>query len=166
MRVLVAYGSKRGGTSGLAQMIAEELGGMGLETVVQPARKVKSLESSDAVVVAGALYANRWHRDARHFTRRHAKALRERPVWLVSSGPLDASAVAGDIAPVRHVAIAMSMVAARGQVTFGGRLEADAKGFPASAMAKKRAGDWRDRDHVHRWAASVAGELLQPQVGT
>ena len=45
---------------------------------------------------------------------------------------------------------------ARGQVTFGGRLEPSVRGFPASAMAKKTAGDWRDRDHVHSWASGVA----------
>jgi len=159
MRVLIAYGSKRGGTAGLAEMIGDELTEAGLQTVVKPAREVKLLDGFDAVVVAGALYAFRWHRDARHFVRRHAKTLRERPVWLVSSGPLDDSAVAKEIPPVKQVARAMSKIGARGHVTFGGRLEVDAKGFPASAMAKTRAGDWRDRDHVHRWASGISADL-------
>jgi len=159
MRVLIAYGSKRGGTEGLARMIGTELATAGLETTVQPARAVRSLEGFDAIVIAGALYAFRWHRDARALARRHAKALRERPVWLVSSGPLDDSAVGGDIPPVKQVARVMSRIGARGQVTFGGRLLADAKGFPASAMAKTKAGDWRDPAHVHQWALGLAGEL-------
>lgn len=73
MRVLVAYGSKRGGTEGLARMIGGELAAAGMQTTVQPARGVRSLEGFDAVVIAGALYASRWHADARRFTRRHAK---------------------------------------------------------------------------------------------
>ncbi|MGO9028047.1 MAG: flavodoxin domain-containing protein [Acidimicrobiales bacterium] len=159
MNVLVAYGSKRGGTAGLAEMISGELTAAGLQAVVRPAREVKSLEGFDVVVVAGALYAFRWHRDARRFVRRHAGELRERPVWLVSSGPLDDSASTKEVPPVKQVAAAMSAIGARGHVTFGGRLEPDAKGFPASAMAKKKAGDWRDPAQVHRWASEVAGEL-------
>ncbi|MEZ5143227.1 MAG: hypothetical protein R2726_12020 [Acidimicrobiales bacterium] len=45
-------------------------------------------------------------------------------------------------------------------MTFGGRLPADAKGFPASAMAKDHAGDWRDHDQVQAWAGDVARELV------
>jgi len=159
MKVLVAYGSKRGGTAGLARMIGDELAAVGFQPVVEPARGVKSVDDFDAVVIAGSLYAFRWHRDARGFARRHAKALRERPVWLVSSGPLDDSATAGDIPPVKQVAKVMEAIGARGHVTFGGRLEADAKGFPASAMAKTKAGDWRDPAHVHRWVSALAEEL-------
>jgi len=159
MRVLIAFGSKRGGTEGLAGMIGSELAAAGMETAVQPARAVRSLDGFDAVVIAGALYASRWHGDARRFTRRHAKTLRALPVWLVSSGPLDDSALGGDIPPVKHVASAMSKIGARGQVTFGGRLEADAKGFPASAIARTKAGDWRDPTHVRSWASAVAEDL-------
>jgi menaquinone-dependent protoporphyrinogen oxidase len=160
VQVLIAYGSKRGGTAGLAEMIGDELTAAGLGTVVKPAGDVRSLDGYDAVVIAGALYAARWHRDARHFVRRHAGELRGRDVWLVSSGPL--SAVTGAIPPVKQVEKLMAQVGARGQVTFGGRLESTAKGFPASAMAKKSAGDWRDRAQVHTWAASVASELGCP----
>ena len=44
-------------------------------------------------------------------------------------------------------------------VTFGGRLLPDAKGFPASAMAKKLVGDWRDPEHVQRWTDTIASRL-------
>ncbi len=53
----------------------------------------------------------------------------------------------------------MASIGARGHLTIGGRLEPDAKGFPTSAMAKKGAGDWRDRDQVHRWVASIVADL-------
>jgi menaquinone-dependent protoporphyrinogen oxidase len=159
MRVLVAYGSKRGGTAGLAEMIRDELTAAGLDAVATPAGDVHHLDGFGAVIVAGALYANRWHRDARRFVRRHRQALRLVPVWLVASGPLNDSAVTTEIPTVRHVAKAIARIGAQGQVTFGGRLAADAKGFPASAMAKTKAGDWRDSTHVHRWATAVASEL-------
>ena len=159
MQVLIAYGSKRGGTAGLAKMIGEELDRAGFQTTVKPAREVKGLDGFDAVIIAGALYAFRWHRDARRFARRHAQTLRDRPVWLVSSGPLDGSAGEGEIRPVKQAARVMTSIGARGHVTFGGRLEAGARGFPARAMAKKSAGDWRDPAQVRKWAATVAEAL-------
>ena len=159
MRVLVAYGSKMGGTAGLAEMIGQALAETGHEPVVRPAAQVRDLAGVEAVIVAGALYAFRWHRDARRFVRRHRAALRRLPVWLVSSGPLDDSATKREIPPTGQVRKLAALVEAKGHMTFGGRLAPDAKGFPASAMAKKNAGDWRDAEHVRGWVASVAGEL-------
>jgi menaquinone-dependent protoporphyrinogen oxidase len=86
----------------LAKMIGEELDRAGFQTAVKPAREVKGLDGFDAVIIAGALYAFRWHRDARRFARRHAQTLRDRPVWLVSSGPLDGSAGEGEIPGSAH----------------------------------------------------------------
>ncbi|HTY30848.1 flavodoxin domain-containing protein [Mycobacterium sp.] len=164
MRVLVSFGSKRGGTEGLATMIGDALSEAGCDVVVRPARQAGELGGIDAVIVAGALYANRWHRDARRFVRRNAPALRELPVWLVSSGPLDDSAEKRDIPPTPQVAKLLHRVGARGHVTFGGRLEPDAKGFPAGAMAKKRAGDWRSPAHVRRWVTAVVDELRRSTI--
>ena len=161
MSMLVVYGSKRGGTEGLATMIGEALSARGLQADVRKASEVNSVASYRAVVVAGALYAGRWHRDARRFVRRHAAALRERAVWLVSSGPLDDSARSGNIKPVRQVAKLAAAVGARGTVTFGGRLERDARGFPASAMVKTRSGDWRDPEQVSRFADAVRDALTE-----
>jgi menaquinone-dependent protoporphyrinogen oxidase len=161
MRVLVAYGSTRGGTEGLAHMVADGLREKEFTVEVLPAGKVHGIEGYDAVVVGGALYAFRWHRAARRFVRRHAADLRRLPVYLFSSGPLDDTAAKGEIPPVKGVAALMELVNARGHVTFGGRLSQYARGFPASAMAKKVAGDWRDPVHVRVWSHSVAAQLHQ-----
>ena len=158
-RILVAYGSKRDGTAGLAAMIRDALTAAGHEVAVSPARDITCLRGLDAVIVAGALYADRWHRDARHFVRRHRAALSELPVWLVSTGPLDDTATQRDIPPTPQVRKLADLVGARGHVTFGGRLSPDAKGFLASAMAKTKAGDWRDPAQVDRWVASIVEEL-------
>jgi len=164
MRVLVSFGSKRGGTAGLAVMIGDALTEAGCDAIVSPAKDVGELGGVDAVIVAGALYANRWHRDARRFVRRNASALCEVPVWLVSSGPLDDSAEKRDIPPTAQVAKLVRRVGARGHVTFGGRLEPHAKGFPASAMAKTKAGDWRSPAHVRRWVTTVLDDLHRPTI--
>ena len=160
MRVLVAYGSKMGGTRGLADMIGNELADNGLDVDIVDARAVTSLDGFDAVVLGGALYTARWHKHARRFVSRHRKALKDKPVWLFSSGPLDDSALAEDIPPVRFVRNAMVQTGARGHMTFGGRMPVDAKGFPASSMARTNSGDWRDPDQVRGWAKLIAERLL------
>lgn len=165
MRVLVAYGSKRGGTAGLATMIGDALTNAGGDAIVLAADEVHDLAGVDAVIVAGGLYASRWHRDARRFVRRNAAALRELPVWLVSSGPLDDSAEKQEIPPTKQVKKLADRIGARGHVTFGGSLAPDAKGFPASALAKTRSGDWRDPDHVCRWVATIVDQLHSASIG-
>lgn len=159
MRVLVAYASERGGTAEIAEWVGAELRRAGVEADVRPAGEVTALDGYDAAVVGGALYAGRWHREARRFVRHHAAALAQRPVWLFSSGPLDHTAEEKEIVPVRGVAKFADRVGARGHATFGGRLDPGAKGFMASKVAKRSAGDYRDRDHVAGWAAGIAREL-------
>ena len=157
-RVLVTHGSKRGGTAELAEMIAEVLRERGLAVDCLPAAGMPEVSPYDAVIVGGALYMTRWHRAARRFVRRNAAELQQRRVWLFSSGPLDDSA-SHEIRPVAGVAKLMEKVGARGHVTFGGRLAPDARGFIASKMARAHAGDWRDRDAIRAWAASIADSI-------
>jgi menaquinone-dependent protoporphyrinogen oxidase len=121
--------------------------------------EVDDLSRFNAVIVGGALYANRWHRAARKFVKRHEDELRAMPVWFFSSGPLDDSAESRDIPPTKQVSMLMERAGARGHVTFGGRLSRDPRGFVASKMARKHAGDWRSRDHVWAWATEMSASL-------
>ena len=57
MRVLVTYGSKHGGTGGLARAIGEGLVVAGHRVDVLPADKVDALDSWGAVVMGGACLA-------------------------------------------------------------------------------------------------------------
>jgi menaquinone-dependent protoporphyrinogen oxidase len=159
MKILVTYGSARGGTEELAQMVADGLHDEGFAVALLPPHQVKGFDEYGAVVVGGALYAFRWHRAARRFVKHHSRELQARPTYFFSSGPLDDSAAKGDIPPVKGVQALMERVGARGHVTFGGRLSPDARGFPASAMAKKHGGDWRDAELVREWVRSIAPEL-------
>ncbi len=159
MRVLVTFGSRRGGTEGLAYMVADGLRAAGLEADVLPAEMAHDISGYDAIIVGGALYAFRWHRAARRFVRKHAADLRARPTYFFSSGPLDDSASTGDIPPVSGVSMLMERAGARGHATFSGRLSPYARGIPAAAMAKKTAGDWRDEAQVRSWATEIARQL-------
>ncbi|MGC2239437.1 MAG: flavodoxin domain-containing protein [Acidimicrobiia bacterium] len=159
MRILIAHGSKMGGTEGLAGMLGTDLTSAGFEVDVVPAAKVKDLRPYEAVIIGGALYAGRWHKDARSLVKRFQTDLVRQAVWFFASGPLDDSAEERTIPPVSQIQKLMDLVHAKGYMTFGGRLPADAKGFPASAMAKNHAGDWRDPEHVSAWADEIVNDL-------
>jgi menaquinone-dependent protoporphyrinogen oxidase len=165
-RILVAWATRRGGTEGIARIIAESLAEDGFDVVVQPAHSVRDLDRFHAAIVGGALYANRWHHDARRFVERNVASLRRIPVWLFSSGPLDDSAEQQQIPPVTQVAVLMERIGACGHATFGGRLPADARGFPAAAMAKTQSGDRRNPERIRAWAGSLARDIpiAQPRI--
>ena len=98
MHILIAHGSKYGGTKGLANQIAATLREIGGHTVdVRRGFELDGLGGYDAVIVGGGLYAGRWHRHARRFVMRHVDELRCMPVWMFSSGPLDHSASERDL---------------------------------------------------------------------
>ncbi|HEX8111968.1 MAG TPA: flavodoxin domain-containing protein [Kofleriaceae bacterium] len=159
MRVLVAWGSRHGGTEGIARRIADAMREASVDVELRAAREVDTLDGYDAAILGGALYANRWHRDARRLITRHLAALRRIPVWLFSSGPLDESAARAPIAPVTEVAILMERIGAVGHATFGGRLEPDVTGWMAHAMAPSHSGDWRDPAQIRAWAIDIAARL-------
>ncbi|MEV5607565.1 flavodoxin domain-containing protein [Streptomyces sp. NPDC052225] len=161
-RVLVAYGTKRGATADIAEQIADALKKTGCAAETRPAGEVRDLAEYDAVVLGGALYAGRWHRDTRRLARRTEKVLADRPVWLFSSGPLDDSATRRDIPAVPAVRRVADRVHARGHVTFGGCLTDDTRGRTARMIVKSgRGGDFRDADQIATWAAEIGRELTR-----
>ncbi|MFD0318513.1 flavodoxin domain-containing protein [Streptomyces flavalbus] len=160
VKVLVAYGTTNGATAEIAETVAEVLNREGVPAEARPARSVSDAAAYGAVVVGGALYAGRWHKDARRFVRRHRGELAGRPVWFFSSGPLDTSASEREIPPVPGVQRAMTELDAVGHVTFGGRLEEGARGRVARMILRSgKGGDFRDTTAVESWATGIAKEL-------
>lgn len=160
--VLVAYGSRQGGTAEIAGLIAATLFEAGVPADVRPAREVARLAPYRAVVLGGGLYGDRWHRDARRFTRRHVRELRDRPVWLFASGPLALVASPSAVPPVGQVMAAAARVRTRGVATFGGRLSPDAAGPLTSwRVSGGQAADFRDEEQIRRWARGIADQLLR-----
>jgi menaquinone-dependent protoporphyrinogen oxidase len=157
--VLVTWGSKLGGSAGIARIVADVLEEKGFDVDALPASEVGDVRVYHAAVIGGAIYANRWHREARRFVSRNLNTLRRMPVWMFSSGPLDASADGDALAPIPQVDVLMERVGAQGHVTFGGRLAAYSGELPAKALARVRSGDWRNPERVRAWAERVAVAL-------
>lgn len=158
MQLLVVYGSTRGGTAGLAHMVADACAMQGISADVRRAGDVRDLGDADAVIVGGALYNNRWHPEAVVFVGRHRAALQQLPVWFFSSGPLDTSARSGALAPVPQVNTLAREVEIRGHMTFGGLLDRRPNGL-FGMFAYGTEGDFRDRRHVAEWVERIATEL-------
>ena len=157
MTVLVAYASKRGSTAEIAETIAATLRREGLGVCLERAEDVQSLDPYDAVVLGSAVYMKRWRGDARHFLKKHRKALKQIPFWVFSSGPV------GDPAkdnpkwtePPR-IAEKVEEQGCREHVVFGGCLPAEPTGFMEKAMVDRTPKEFRDR---RDWAHMIAGQL-------
>jgi menaquinone-dependent protoporphyrinogen oxidase len=165
-RVLVTTASKHGATAELASFLAaclqESAAGRrcGLAAVAVPVHQQPDPARYDAVVLASAVYVGRWLEPARHYAAEHATALRGRPVWLLSSGPIgeppfppDEPHDAGPIAAV---------VGARGHRVFPGRLDKQLLSIGERAMVtamRAPVGDFRDWEAVRTWAEEIAEDL-------
>ena len=92
-RVLVVYGSRHGGTQGIAERIGEVLRARGLDATVRSAASVSDAEirGADAFVVGSGVYMGSWLDEPLNFMARHKDTLSARPLWLFSSGPLPGS---------------------------------------------------------------------------
>ncbi|MEO6043528.1 MAG: flavodoxin domain-containing protein, partial [Tepidiformaceae bacterium] len=88
MKVLVAYASKHGSTAEIARAIALDLRADGLAVDVQQAGDVSAVQPYDAVILGSAVYMGHWLDAARDLAAREAVALRQRDVWLFSTGPI------------------------------------------------------------------------------
>ena len=94
LRVLIVVASKHGATAEIGTALARGLAdsavgpATGLEAVCLPVEQRPDPAHYDAVVLGSAVYMGRWLEPAREYAAAHAAALRGRPVWLFSSGPI------------------------------------------------------------------------------
>jgi hypothetical protein len=75
MNVLVAYASRFGSTSDIAECIAEKLRQQGTPADARPVEAAVDLDGYDAFVVGSAVFAGHWMEEATEFVRRHRAVL-------------------------------------------------------------------------------------------
>jgi menaquinone-dependent protoporphyrinogen oxidase len=165
-RVLVVAASRHGSTAEIAAMLARGIGesdagkASGIIGVAVPAEQRPDPSAFDAVVLGSAVYAGRWLDGAREYAAAHAAALRTRPVWLFSSGPIGSPVVAED--EPHDAAPLGALTGARAHRVFPGRLDPTRLSFGERAMVtamRAPIGDFRNWDEVRAWAAEIAAEL-------
>jgi menaquinone-dependent protoporphyrinogen oxidase len=160
MKVLVSAASKHGATAGIAEAIAEGLREGGLDPVLLAPESVESIDGFDAVIIGSGVYAGQWLGPAKQLVQRHAEALKARPVWLFSSGPMgDPPKPEGDPTDVPPL---VELIAPREHRVFSGQIDKGQLNFGEKLIVKAvRApeGDFRPWDEIRAWAASIAQEL-------
>ena len=161
-QVLVTAASRHGATADIAAALARaiEASGTGVSAQSVPVEQRPDPLLFTAVVLGSAVYAGRWLEPAREYASARAAALRDRPVWLFSSGPIGAPPFPPDepydVAPLTR------LTGARGHTVFAGRLDQDRLGFGERAMVtamRAPTGDFRDWEAIRAWGADIAGQL-------
>ena len=153
-RALVTYASKHGSTREVAERVAEVMRGAGLAVDVMPAANVGHLRGYDAIVLGGALYTGRLHKDARRFLARHREALAVRSVAVFAMGPAsnEPSDVAGSRAQLDRALAKTPEVTPMSVAIFGGVIDPDKLRFPFNRMPASDARDWTA---IEAWAAEL-----------
>lgn len=174
MKVLVGYATRHGATAGIGQRVAAVLTDAGLEVDLARIDTVGDISKYDAFVIGSAAYYFHWLKEASSFVRRHVDVLRDRPVWLFSSGPVGPDKVDAEghdilkgAEPKEFVDFLVAINPRDEHVFFGafdpdaepvGLMERVTRMLPAVREALPT-GDFRDWAEIDRWAEGIASEL-------
>jgi menaquinone-dependent protoporphyrinogen oxidase len=187
--VLIVYGSRHGGTQGIAERIGEVLRAHGLDAEVAAADPVADVGGADAVVVGSGVYMGSWLKEPLAFMQRNETALASRPLWLFSSGPLVGSTVKKDdtdpltdaLGPEdgpgsggrkKVAALSAATHPIDHRVFFGAFEPKDPPRTLAERVVRMMPaakgilppGDFRDWDAIEAWAREIAASLVGPAV--
>jgi menaquinone-dependent protoporphyrinogen oxidase len=165
MRVLVTYASRHGATADIAEVVSAVLrdepeGDAARRVDLLLLEEVEDVSGYDAVVVGSAVYLGRWMPEARAFLHENRAALRRRPVWLFSSGPIGHTA--GPEQDAVDTDELIDEVQARGYAGFAGRLrraDLDLDERLAVGRLHVEEGDYRDWTRIREWAEEIADAL-------
>jgi menaquinone-dependent protoporphyrinogen oxidase len=190
-KVLVVYGSRHGGSEGIARRIGEILRAKGIAAPVMPADKAapEDVRDADGFVVGSAVYMGHWLKEPIEFLEDFPTVLRSRPVWLFSSGPLPGSTRSQDPGDPLTDALGPSAgpgsggrkkieelaasIGARDHRVFLGRYDPDdpPRSLPERVvrmlpMAKGVLphGDFRNWPDIEAWALEIAAAMTSPAV--
>lgn len=164
MRILVTVSSRHGATAELAT----EIGRILRETLdapvtvdVQLVREVDTVEPYEVVILGSAIYLGHWLDEAAQFARGHAATLRQRAVWLFSSGPVgDVLGLDEDVSA--EIDGIVAAIGARDHRVFAGKIDLHhLRGSEHTFVQRLRVpqGDYRDWAAVRTWAGQIARDL-------
>jgi len=165
--VLVAFASRHGATRETAATVARELirAGRdrgGLSVVLAPVQQQPDVVAFDAVVLGSAVYGGRWLAPALDWVGRMSAQLRERPVWLFSTGVPSVPWPSRTVGDGRWVAEALG---ARQHRSFDGRVERRLLSPAERAWCPATLGTGQlDRAAVTDWSVRIAAEIAERAV--
>ena len=162
MKILVAYASKHGSTTGIAENIAAKLRAADHEVDVGPVAEVADVGTYDAYVIGSAVYYGGWMKEATAFVESNTAWLARRPVWLFSSGPVGPAAPADP----KELPALREAIAPQGHRVFYGALDRHHLSIGERIVVgavKAPDGDYRDWREIEAWADEIARELAKTE---
>lgn len=166
-KVLIVYPSPLGATGETAREVMEELTARGLQVDLRRTSEISELTDYDAVVLGSAVYMKRWRGDARHFLKKHRKALKQMPFWVFSSGPVGDPSSDPEWTEPPKIIEKVKELGGREHVLFGGCLPTEPMSFMEKAMVERTLKEYRDcRDWtaIREWACQIAAKLAAAHV--
>ena len=160
MNVLIAFASKHGSTGEIARIIAQDLENAGITVELREAGEVDAVDEFDAVILGSSIYVGQWQKDALTLIDRTEAQLRDRQVWLFSSGPVGADPFPAGEPPITSELI--ERTGANEHQSFTGKLDRATLGFGErliTGVTRAPEGDFRDWDAIRAWAAYIARTL-------
>ena len=180
-KIQIVYGSRHGGTRGIAEKVGQVLQENGIDATIEPAGVATAASDADAFVVGSGVYMGSWLDEPLGFLARNQAVLATRPVWLFSSGPLLGSTkeksvedpVENALGPLegpgsggrKRVEALSSAVCARDHRVFLGAFDPN---DPPKAMSERLVrmlpaakgilppGDFRDWPAIETWGREIA----------
>jgi len=161
-RILVAYASKKGSTTEIAQAIAKELLAAGHTTDAVEIAKGASPAGYDAVVIGGPLYVGKIEGMGK-FVKRHSAELARVPVaGFVVCLAASAKDPEGMAWPEKALHAALDPLRPVAEMVFAGRLDPSKLSWLQKWMtekAKSPVGDFRDWTAIAAWARELPGKM-------
>lgn len=165
MRVLVTTASRHGATAEIARTVSSVIAERGFDVETLPPDEISAVDGFDAVVLGSAVYMGRWLEPARAFAKRFETDLKDRPVWLFSSGPIGNPPKPDADSP--DAVAAATTVAATEHRRFAGAICKDRLSLAERAVVravKAGDGDYRDWEAIRAWAGGIAKHLASTGV--
>jgi len=161
-KILVAFASKYGSTSEIAERIGEVLTSGGHQAEVKEVNRINDLKDYDAVIIGSAVYIGKWRKDAVRFMKVHEPELKTMRVWIFSTGPtgkgdpeklLEGWNLPENVKPI------VNSIKAEDVIVFHGSLDMDKLNGLHRFMIKKvkaPVGDFRVWEDIDAWARGIA----------
>lgn len=168
-RILVAYASRTGTTSEIAEVIGDRLSGKGFIAVVRHLSEVKDLSTYESVIIGSAIQGRQWLPEALDFVRENLADLRKIKTAIftvcitlsMENGKKYLPEIMKWVQPVKE------MIHPVLEAYFAGKLDirkisslSDRLKFRLSVLAGIwKEGDHRDWNTIYSWTDDLAGFL-------
>lgn len=164
-KILITYATKYGSTGEIANKIKELLDKSSATIDLVPVDEVNEINQYTTVIVGSAVYMGQWRKNASRFLRKNVSALKDKNVWIFSSGPTGegdpVELLKGWRMPKRLEKI-LDEIKPKEIKVFNGKLTKEKMNFFDKFIidkVKAPVGDFIDWQDVDRWANKIESDL-------